>query len=140
MSKRFLIYGSLREGMYNRKRFGEDNFVNHGNKRISGYQMYDLGSYPAVVRTGNPADSIEVEVTEITDVKTQESIERMEFYAGYNEELVNLEDGSVAYIFAMGPSIIGDYDEVSSGDWLTHNSRPAKSIFNEKQSNKNKPD
>lgn len=119
----YFIYGSLREGMYNRKRFGESNFKKIAKVTLKGYKMLDLGSYPAVVKTGIDSDTITAEVTEIDD-SIENHIQAMEYFAGYTSEFASSE-GYSGHIFVMSPSVIGSYDEVESGDWVKHLSKSA---------------
>lgn len=83
------VYGTLRKGSYNNKRFPMEFLM---DKTITGYQMYDLGPYPMIVKTGNTSDAIKTEIYHVT-TRTKEVIDAMEFGAGYIEITENI--GSV---------------------------------------------
>jgi len=79
-------YGTLRVGHYNFSRFNltpvEENVV------IKGFDLYDLGSYPCVVK--NPEGEITVDILECSE-HTLQGIRRMEVGAGYNYKTINIK-------------------------------------------------
>ena len=115
MKKYGLFYGSLRKGHYN---FGRFNQKYIKTLSLKGYDLYDLGPYPAIVE-GEGA--VVVELHEL-DESSDSSIRRMELGAGYKETLIPLvhegeEILASLYFFAQKPYAV----KVESGDWSSHN-------------------
>lgn len=87
--KRILVYGSLRKGLW--------NYAGHlkgcepvSIYRVKGFEMYDLGGYPMVIRNKD-ADSIVVEEYLLED-KHFENIKLMEWSAGYVCAQLTIQD------------------------------------------------
>jgi gamma-glutamylcyclotransferase (GGCT)/AIG2-like uncharacterized protein YtfP len=102
----FAFYGSLRRGMENYEPL---------STWFTGYQLYSLGPYPFAYRTGSPTDKILVEVFEVTNLETRNTIHQIEMEAGYfmdtiiiDEQLVNI------YLYENK----ADYPFVFGGDWV----------------------
>lgn len=110
----FAFYGSLRRGMENYEPLKE-NLHYQFSTWLTGYQLYSLGSYPFAYRTGSPTDKILVEVFEVTNLETRNTIHQIEMEAGYfmdtiiiDEQLVNI------YLYENK----ADYPFVFGGDWV----------------------
>jgi gamma-glutamylcyclotransferase (GGCT)/AIG2-like uncharacterized protein YtfP len=116
-------YGTLRPSLYPSvpNRFGVTP-VGPGILEAT-YSMYNLGRFPALVKTGDDT-TIRGEVVEIEDIK------RLDWYEGYNstnpsdglydrtQQKVTLDDGRVleAWVYFMHKAPSG-VDLVESGDW-----------------------
>lgn len=113
--KKLLVYGSLREGDYNFDRiksyFGEDSIKKIGEKTLTGYSIFNLGSYPGLNKTNNEEHSVLFDIVEVKD-NAYEFIQGMELGAGYTEE--KLDD----YIFYVYDHKFDEKDRIISGDWL----------------------
>jgi len=114
MTKHVAVFGSLREGEYNFERYGVTNVL--ARTVISGYKMYDLGPFPAIVESEIPEDKITVELHEVSE-ENYDSITWMEVGAGYTPKTITINNIE-ATIYTMkrchGPQVV-------SGDWVTHN-------------------
>jgi gamma-glutamylcyclotransferase (GGCT)/AIG2-like uncharacterized protein YtfP len=80
------IYGSLKRGHFNNKRWKFDErtrFLGEGS--IFGFQMYNLGDFPCIVPTGDPDHVIHGEVFEFQDEGLEEQIRHFEQNYGYVE-------------------------------------------------------
>ena len=96
------VYGTLKKGFYNHKRFRLDEYGTFlGFDTIFGYDMYDLGMYPIVVKS--VSGEIKVEVYDVsTDMVA--TLDRMERGAGYYPTYVSTK---------FGHAIIWKCDEIS---------------------------
>jgi gamma-glutamylcyclotransferase (GGCT)/AIG2-like uncharacterized protein YtfP len=115
-TNRIVVFGSLRQNSkrgYNCHRCGEQLFVKPVT--LSGYDMFDLGAYPAIAEGEG---TIQAEL-HLVDDKTIARIRSMEAGAGYTEKIIDI-DGLPATIFLMSPQILKEYGEIKkyeSGDW-----------------------
>jgi len=114
-------YGTLREGHYNYDRYKDkaDQLPNRTFQKVNegiveGYQLWDLGPYPYIVKTGDRDDKIIVDVIE-TDLNTLQSISMMEIGAGYNVEEVNV-NGTDCLIYVY-PRTVTNSKQIESGDY-----------------------
>lgn len=110
----YAFYGSLRRGMENYEPLKE-NLRYKFSTWLTGYQLYSLGPYPFAYRTGSSTDKILVEVFEVTNLETRNTIHQIEMEAGYfmdtiiiDEQLVNI------YLYENK----ADYPFVFGGDWV----------------------
>lgn len=110
----YAFYGSLRRSMENHDVY-KDDLVYLFSARLQGYKLYSRGQYPFAVKTGGK-DSIVVEVFQIRNPKTAESIHRLELEEGYYraEETIN---GKKTTIYLIDE--VANYPEVPGGDWVT---------------------
>ncbi|AKB23476.1 hypothetical protein MSMTP_0007 [Methanosarcina sp. MTP4] len=117
------LYGSLREGLYNSRRFdlsGRSEFL--GTARIKGYALYSLGPYPAVYPS--EGDSVLAEVRKFSgkqQLEIAKSIDYMELFGGYHREYVSLEIGgqklrAIIYVYDDKTGT----EKVESGDWVEY--------------------
>lgn len=109
------VYGSLRPGKYNYKRFSSLS-PRDSNITLKGYKMFDLGAYPAVIRTNNILDTIVCDVIAADDMDAK-SIDSMEYGAGYHKEEVNINGKTCALYVHKDSSYIKNHVRVLSGDW-----------------------
>lgn len=117
---RICFYGSLKQGFYNRDRFnnhfGKSAIKHLKNTELKGFRMYDLGPYPACVKTGSESDTVQVELVEVSS-ECKEHIDMMEFGAGYYIEHVIIDDvPAIIYVF-NGNYIKESYSIVENGNW-----------------------
>jgi gamma-glutamylcyclotransferase (GGCT)/AIG2-like uncharacterized protein YtfP len=113
------VYGTLRPGDYNYQRFvnlfGEWDFqVLTGPIEITGYRMYDLGSYPGIKKASDN-DKIIVQVIGCSD-ECYDVINAMEEGAGY--QAIDLKvDGHECKTFLYDHDV---YEEtlIPHGDWI----------------------
>jgi len=113
-NKKILVYGSLRKGEYNYKRFKsmfKDGLKYIETLNIQGFRLYDLGSYPGIKET--PTDTtLVVDVMEC-DPACYASIYGMEIGANYVAKniVINNEDHTI-YVYQGSTHKL-----VESGDW-----------------------
>jgi gamma-glutamylcyclotransferase (GGCT)/AIG2-like uncharacterized protein YtfP len=111
--KHILVFGSLRQHSkrgYNFDRFSGQKFIR--NIELDGFEMYDLGSFPAICRGQG---KIKAELHSVEDVAA-ERIERMEIGAGYKSIPIDI-DNIKASIYIMDKERLQGYPKVESGDW-----------------------
>jgi len=83
MNKIIMTYGTLRKGGIYHKRFLESKNAKFlGQEKIKGFEMYNLVSYPAIIKGEG---EVVVEIYQVTE-KVFERIDRMEKLARYNSE------------------------------------------------------
>ena len=96
------VYGTLKRGKSNH-RVIERGCVYHGTTWVTGWTMYDLGAYPAIVPDTEDG-AISVELFGVPDLV---ATDRLEGYPGYyNRKQINTPQGK-AWIYYMDP---GKYD------------------------------
>ncbi len=110
----FAFYGSLRRGMENYEPLKEHLHYQF-HVWLAGYQLYSLGPYPFAIRTGSPTDKILVEVFEVTNVDTRNTIHQIEMEAGYFMDTIVI-DGQLVNIYLYENK--ADYPFVFGGDWV----------------------
>lgn len=115
------VYGSLRKGEYNNKYF-DLKYVK--TTKISGFKLYSLGSYPAIT-VGDENDSLTVDIMRCNK-KTLDSIDRMEFGAGYTEKEIVIDEISMK-IYIMNKDLSHRY-LVKHGDWSKFLKEKVKSL------------
>jgi len=130
LGKKFAFYGSLRTGQYNYKRLVEAaaGMKFEGERVLTGYKMFSFGSFPFVVPSDNPEDTIVIELFDIPDEMAARYIHNMEVGAGYGVEEV-LIDGEVYWLYiytGMRDYEKSGYTRVSDGDWVKYLSEKGK--------------
>ena len=110
------VYGSLRPGMYNADKI---KYKHIGTHQISGYEMYDLGSYPGIVKTDSLLDKVEVDLIEVS-ATTAAAIDIMEINAGYF--IVPKYVGSdLCKLYVYDRNYIeDDMKPIPGGNWVTY--------------------
>ncbi len=115
------LYGSLRNGLYNSRRFDLPNKSEFlGATKITGYALYSLGPYPAVYPADN--SSVIAEVRRFSgkqQLEIAKSIDYMELFGGYHREYVDLEIGKqkirgFIYVYDEKP----ETEIIEHGDWV----------------------
>ncbi|MHC1756189.1 MAG: gamma-glutamylcyclotransferase [Methanosarcina sp.] len=117
------LYGSLRNGFYNNRRFDLQNTSEFlGTTKIDGYSLYSLGPYPAVYPSEN--GSVVAEVRRFSgkkQLKVAKSIDYMELFGGYHRKYVDLElTGKklkgIIYVYDEKP----ETEKIQHGDWARY--------------------
>lgn len=118
--KKCCFYGSLRRPLYNYERFvslyGIEQIKYIKTIRIPHFKLYDLGYYPAVVRTSQDCNIV-VDLFDVGEMAFT-AIKHMELGAGYNLELVNI-DGENYNIFTFEEVQLKRCNLITSGDYLS---------------------
>lgn len=111
----FAFYGSLRRGMENYKGFKTVlEFVSM--TRISGFELYSLGSYPYAVKTHDHSATIVIEIFKVNGEAARQAIHELEVGAGYVFDLIDIDSKKVGIYLFERP---GDDPRVESGDWVS---------------------
>lgn len=115
-----IFYGTLRKPMYNYmrflNRFGIANLYHEKTINIPGFDLYDLGPYPAAKPSSN-SSLLVVDLFSVSDQVFKE-IFTMESDAGYYEDLTNIDNQAYS-IFLYNSEIDKDL-LIQSGDWVSH--------------------
>ncbi len=116
-----VLYGSLRDGLYNNRRFYLQNMSEFmGTTKVRGYALYSLGPYPGIYPSEE--SSVVAEVRRFSGKKQLEvakSIDYMELFGGYHREYVDLEIGEKRirgsiYVCNKKP----ETEIIEHGDWV----------------------
>lgn len=110
------VYGSLRKGKGNHRILDNDRTEYLGTTRVSGFDMYSLGSYPFIT---DGDGEITVEVYRVSDIVTAQRLDTLEGYPTfYNRKQVQTEYG-LAWIYFINDFDVSRYQPVPGGDWVT---------------------
>ena len=110
------VYGSLRKGKGNHRILDNDRTEYLGTTRVSGFDMYNMGSFPFITDGGG---EITVEVYRVTDSTTAYRLDALEGYPSfYNRKQVQTEYG-LAWIYFINDFDVSRYQPVPDGDWVT---------------------
>ena len=116
--RKHFVYGTLRRGSYNYERFGLARRSRRlGPAVLEGARMYDVGGYPCVVLTGDPAETVAGEIVEFLDPACERVITRMEEYAGFVLRPCDVA-GSTVWVFVMA-DVPRCAVPIRSGDWVS---------------------
>jgi len=120
---KLLIFGTLRRGQYNFNRFkfyGEQKYIE--TIRLSGFDLYDLGHYPTVVKGEG---EVTFEIHSVCD-KILEIITDMEIGAGYKPIKIKVGDSDCT-LYTMEKEYIDEgvvrgrpFPKIESGDWVAY--------------------
>lgn len=111
----YAFYGSLRQGMYNHTHFG--NLECLFTEKLSGFKLFALERYPIAIATNNADDCITIEVTRVTNRKSENEIHQLELNAGYYYDEVTVRGITVGiYLFHDA----GKNIEIPHGDWVRY--------------------
>ena len=115
-NKKVFVYGTLLRGNRNHPHFlGQSQFL--GKAVLSGYALYNLGSYPGIIES--PEDSVKGELYEV-DEPTLNSLNHLEgegsLYALRSspverEDGTKVEAGIYVYLHAVSPANKVSLDE-----------------------------
>ncbi|KKG11688.1 hypothetical protein EO98_08200 [Methanosarcina sp. 2.H.T.1A.6] len=115
------LYGSLRNGLYNSRRFDLQNRSEFlGTTKVSGYALYSLGPYPGIYPSEGCSVVAEVRRFSGKQLEIAKSIDYMELFGGYHREYVDLEIENqkirgFIYVYDEKP----EAEIIGHGDW-TH--------------------
>lgn len=112
--KMIFVYGTLLKGEYNHNLMTSSRFIKYG-ETLPGYDLFDLGAYPALAEGGSGAVKGEVYEVAREDLKLIDSLEGHPDW--YERKQVALKDGSVVETYIMPRHDINDYPIIDSGDW-----------------------
>ena len=115
------LYGSLRDGLYNNRRFDLQNRSEFlGMTKVRGYALHSLGPYPGIY----PSEGFSViaEVRRFSgkqQLEVAKSIDYMELFGGYHREYVDLEIEEkkirgIIYVYDEKP----ETEKIEHGDWV----------------------
>jgi len=117
------LYGSLRDGLYNSRRFDLQNRSEFlGITNLKGYALYSLGPYPGVYPS--EGSFVVAEVRRFSgkqQLEVAKSIDYMELFGGYHREYVDLEIGDqkfrgFVYVYDEKP----ETEKIDHGDWTRY--------------------
>lgn len=91
------VYGTLKQGQYNHLVLSRQGAKYLGIDVLTGWVMYDLGSFPCIVPT-KLSESIVVEVYEVADLK---ATDRLEGYPGFYDRVQIVTRYGNAWIYFM---------------------------------------
>jgi gamma-glutamylcyclotransferase (GGCT)/AIG2-like uncharacterized protein YtfP len=115
------LYGSLRSGLYNYRRFNLQNRSEFlGITKVRGYALYSLGPYPGIYPS--EGSFVVAEVRRFSgkeQLEVAKSIDYMELFGGYHREYVDLEIKSqkirgFIYVYDEKP----ETEKIEHGDWV----------------------
>ncbi len=117
------LYGSLRNGLYNSRRFDLQNRSEFlGTTKVNGYALYSLGPYPGIYPSENSCVLAEVRrFSGKQQLEIAKSIDYMELFGGYHREYVDLEIGEqkfrgFIYVYDEKP----ESERIEHGDWARY--------------------
>lgn len=94
------VYGTLKRGYGNHKLLGSSPFIGQGS--IKGFDIYDLGPYPAIQESEDPSAVVWGEVYEINDavLKALDQLEGEGFLYKRSVVTVDMNGAAVeAYVY-----------------------------------------
>jgi len=115
------LYGSLRNGLYNSRRFDLQNKSEFlGMTKVRGYALYSLGPYPGIYPS--EGSFVVAEVRRFSgkeQLNVAKSIDYLELFGGYHREYVDLEieDQKIRgfiYVYDEKP----ETEKIEHGDWV----------------------
>jgi gamma-glutamylcyclotransferase (GGCT)/AIG2-like uncharacterized protein YtfP len=106
------VYGTLKQGQYNHPVLGRQGAEYLGTDILTGWVMYDLGSFPCIVPT-KLSGSIVVEVYKVADLK---ATDRLEGYPGFYDRVQVATHYGSAWIYFMREAPQGA-ELINSGVW-----------------------
>jgi len=110
------VYGTLMKGEGNHV-FLDNQFCEYIGEAVTrrGYTLYDLGSFPAMVKCGN--SSIIGEVYEVCS-RTLEKLDYLEGHPTfYKRQQIILQDGSKVMTYLLEESDVKECPIIKSGYW-----------------------
>jgi len=125
------LYGSLRNGLYNCRRFDLQNRSEFlGMTKVRGYALYSLGPYPGVYPSEGSFVVAEVHrFSGKEQLEVAKSIDYMELFGGYHREYVDLviENQKIKgfiYVSDRKP----ETEQIEHGDWVHYLREKSKKI------------
>ena len=113
------VYGTLRKGSGNHRLLEDCKFVGEA-KTNDKFTMYSHGGFPSIAKGGPKDTNIKVELYEVSNQRTSDSLDMLEGYPGwYDKKKINIDDKEV-YIYTMQESIKSNRPVIESGDWIEY--------------------
>jgi gamma-glutamylcyclotransferase (GGCT)/AIG2-like uncharacterized protein YtfP len=119
MSTLLFVYGTLKRGCSNHGQLADQTFLGVA-RTPSGYRLYDLGGYPAIVAKSDDAEGVVGEVWSVDD----DALKRLDYFEGVHEGLYRREplpllppfaDRSIDAYFSVLP--VTNHPDVGS-EWI----------------------
>ncbi len=108
------VYGTLLRGESNAHLLAKAQYLGCAHTR-PGFELVDLGPYPAMTPGGN--SSVVGEVYAV-DSRTLATLDRLEGHPEYYCRIdIVLSDGTPAQTYVMSPDRVLGYPRIESGDW-----------------------
>lgn len=113
------VYGSLKRGFLFNSVLGDAEFV--GEDKIEGFDMYNLGTFPAAIKNKDSETPLSLEVFKTDDPGILDALDRLEGYPDfYNKGRYETVSGQVVtmYYISNHPERITDTRPfIESGVW-----------------------
>lgn len=110
------VYGTLRQGNGNHHLLRDSEFL--GNSEITGFKMYSLGGFPAIVRNDDESSIVVGEAYQV-DETVFGRLDLLEGYPDlYQRQKVPTDHGT-AWVYTMdaGAPFLLESSVISHGDW-----------------------
>jgi gamma-glutamylcyclotransferase (GGCT)/AIG2-like uncharacterized protein YtfP len=137
------LYGSLRSGLYNCRRFDLQNRSEFlGITTVRGYALYSLGPYPGIYPSEESFVVVEVRrFSGKEQLEVAKSIDYMELFGGYHREYVDLEirDQKIRgfiYVYDEKP----ETEKIGHGDWMHYLREKGEKVQKENSADKKRDD
>jgi gamma-glutamylcyclotransferase (GGCT)/AIG2-like uncharacterized protein YtfP len=115
---RVFTYGTLMQGQGNHDVIRDGRL--QGTDSVKGFDLFDLGPYPAVKESSRACAEVHGEVY-LVNARTLAMLDRLEGCPRlYTRERITLTSGETAwmYVYAQDPTLWGH--ELPTGRWTTH--------------------
>lgn len=110
-----LVYGTLKKGFHANNLLGDSPYLGMFTEELP-YQMYDLGSFPALVPSEKPT-LITFEMYEV-DNKTMELLDHYEGYPNLYTKDIVVVNGVEAIIYVMKNNVYRYKKPMAEGLWI----------------------
>lgn len=108
------MYGTLLSGEGNHH-FLQDSIYLGNVKTKPGYELFDLGAFPAMIKGG--ATSVRGEIYEVDRITLMD----LDFLEGhpsfYYRTSIQLDNGEIVQTYLQSPEQVEGLQRISSGDW-----------------------
>jgi gamma-glutamylcyclotransferase (GGCT)/AIG2-like uncharacterized protein YtfP len=117
---KYAVYGTLRlnQGNYNWCLKDKKNVTHLETKRIKGYKMFNVGSFPGIKE--DPNESIVVDIFEVNNEDVKVKLDQLEGYRSYNEEssmYLKRKTKEDEYIYIWNDKF-NESRKIENGDWI----------------------
>ena len=111
---KLIVYGTLKKGFHANNLLGDSKYLGSFREELP-YQMFDLGSFPALVASETTAP-ISFEMYKV-DKKTMETLDRYEGYPNLYTKDIVLVHGMEATIYVMKDNVFRNKKPMEDGNW-----------------------
>ena len=111
------VYGTLLKGLSNHGYLANAQYL--GKKIVHGLKMYNLGPFPACVKSGNNHDFVHGELYQVDDA-TLNMLDRLEGHP-HMYQRIKLYFPNETWTYVMDIDKVGDKPLVKGGDWRNKN-------------------